>query len=141
MYFSVPQVGFLCAQKSHCRTEMWLQEVGLFWSLSEHLLLVMMHLLMSKTKQGFVWFLEEGVSHIMKIHKHSVHRIQPSSPCHSGINQSTIFLSTQLSTKDGSISHLPIISFLFIFLWMFLVSFTSEATLCLWLGLTRLLHI
>lgn len=62
------------------------QEVGLYWSLSEHLQLVMMRLLMSKTKQEFVWVLEEGVSHIMKIHKHAVHRTQPSSPCHSGIN-------------------------------------------------------
>lgn len=62
------------------------QEVGLYWSLSEHLLLVMLCLLMSKTKQGFVCFLEEGGSHGMKIHKHAVHRVQPSSPHYSGIN-------------------------------------------------------
>ena len=62
------------------------QEAGLYWSLLEHLLLVMLCLLMSKTKQGLVRFLEEGGSHGMKIHKHAVHRVQLSSPCHSGIN-------------------------------------------------------
>lgn len=62
------------------------QDVGLYWSLSEHLLLVMLCLLMSKTEQGFVWFLEEGGSNGMKIHNHAAHRVQPLSPHHSGIN-------------------------------------------------------
>lgn len=65
----------------------------------------------------------------------------PQVPVTLELIRAFFFLSTQLSRKDGSITHLPIISFLFIFLWMFLVSFSSEATHCIPLGLTRLLHI
>jgi len=67
------------------------QDVGLYWSLSEHLLLVMLCLLMSKKKQGLVWFLVEGGSNGMKIHNHAVQRVQPSSLHHSGINYSPLF--------------------------------------------------